>query len=99
MEHQEDFLEYQDGNQEYRPLVECQEAFMQYQRTFCGIQWRSMECKDAMRQYQEAFMQYEEAFLWNTWELLWNTKLPGSSMEYQGSVQKYLEAPWNNKRL
>ena len=34
MEHQKDFLEYQEGIQEYQALVECQEASCNTKQAF-----------------------------------------------------------------
>ena len=59
-------MEYQEtvinliSSREYKEAItqQHQEAV---QIISFGIQWRSMECKVAIREYQEAFMQYEEA--------------------------------------
>ena len=81
------------SSREYKEAItqQHQEAV---QRISFGIQWRSMECKVAIREYQEAFMQYEETFFGipknfygipNYQEALSNTMkldgIPGSSME------------------
>ena len=49
------------SSREYKEAIlqQHQEAV---QRISFGMQWRSMECKVAIREYQEAFMQYEETF-------------------------------------
>ena len=49
-------MEYQEAILECQTCMECQEASMQYKEAFYGIQRRSVEYKEAIREYREAFM-------------------------------------------
>ena len=56
MGHQISSTEYQEAILECQAFMECQEASMQYKEAFYGIQRRSVEDKEAIREYREAFM-------------------------------------------
>ena len=60
-------MEYQETVINLKSSREYKEAITQQHQEAVkiisfGIRWRSMECKVAIREYQEAFMQYEETF-------------------------------------
>ena len=48
-------MEYQEAILD-KAFMECPEASMQYKEAFYGIQRRSVEYKEAIREYREAFM-------------------------------------------
>ena len=56
MGHQINFMEYQEAILECQAFMEFQEASMQYKEAFYGIQRRSVEYNEAIREYREAFM-------------------------------------------
>ena len=63
MENRTAFMEYQETVINLKSSREYKEAITQQhqeavQRISFGIQWRSMECKVAIREYPEAFIQY-----------------------------------------
>ena len=67
MENRTAFMEYQETVINLKSSKEHKETITQQHQEAVqiisfGIQWRSMECKVAIREYQEAFMQYEETF-------------------------------------
>ena len=67
MENQTAFTEYHETVMNRKSSRAYKEAITQQhqeavQRISFGIQWRSMECKVAIWEYQQVFMQYEEAF-------------------------------------
>ena len=67
MENRTVFMEYQETVMNLKSSREYKEAITrQHQEAVqiisFGMQWRSMECKVAIGEYQEAFMQCEETF-------------------------------------
>ena len=68
MENRTVFMEYQETVINHKKSRKYKEAITQQHQEAVqiisfGMQWRSMECKVAIREYEEAFMEYQEAFM------------------------------------